>query len=35
VARGQIAGFGPASYLLGLDALLGLVGSPRRGRPRR
>jgi 3-dehydroquinate dehydratase-2 len=23
VARGQIAGFGPASYLLGIDALLG------------
>jgi 3-dehydroquinate dehydratase-2 len=23
-ARGQISGFGPQSYLLGLDALLGL-----------
>ena len=29
VARGQIAGFGPASYLLGLDALLVVLGSPR------
>ena len=28
VARGQIAGFGPRSYLLGLDALRGLVGRP-------
>jgi 3-dehydroquinate dehydratase-2 len=26
VARGQIAGFGPRSYLLGLDALLGSSG---------
>jgi 3-dehydroquinate dehydratase II len=26
VARGQIAGFGPRSYLLGLDALLGPSG---------
>jgi 3-dehydroquinate dehydratase-2 len=33
VARGQIAGFGPRSYLLGLDALLGLPdGSAGRGR---
>ena len=33
VARGQIAGFGPRSYLLGLDALLGLSdGSAGRGR---
>jgi len=34
VARGQIAGFGPQSYLLGLDALLGLADG-RRGRPAR
>ena len=27
VARGQIAGFGPLSYLLGLDALLALPGA--------
>jgi 3-dehydroquinate dehydratase II len=36
VARGQIAGFGPTSYLLGLDALLALGGdgAPRaRARP--
>jgi 3-dehydroquinate dehydratase-2 len=39
VARGQIAGFGPLSYLLGLDALvvLGDAGAsrPRRRRPAR
>jgi 3-dehydroquinate dehydratase-2 len=35
VARGQIAGFGPQSYLLGLDALLALTGSARRLRGRR
>ena len=35
VARGQIAGFGPTSYVLGLDALLSLVASPRRSRARR
>jgi 3-dehydroquinate dehydratase-2 len=45
VARGQISGFGPQSYLLGLDALLALVGgdgaarggrsSPRRAISRR
>ncbi|HEU5319358.1 MAG TPA: type II 3-dehydroquinate dehydratase [Methylomirabilota bacterium] len=36
VARGQIAGFGPHSYLLGLDALLALAGAgpPRAGRGR-
>ena len=40
VARGQIAGFGPRSYLLGLDALLGLgngragTGVNQRRRPR-
>ena len=35
VARGQVAGFGPLSYLLGLDALAVLgdgVGRPRRRR---
>ena len=26
VCRGQIAGFGPQSYLLGLDAAIGCVG---------
>jgi 3-dehydroquinate dehydratase II len=40
VARGQIAGFGPQSYVLGLDALLSLAGnrpgaSTRRSSPRR
>ena len=38
VARGQIAGFGPQSYLLGLDALLSPVlrnGGARRRRPLR
>src|SRR5688500_11727359 len=38
VARGQIAGFGPQSYLLGLDALVGLAAgrrAPRRARPSR
>jgi 3-dehydroquinate dehydratase-2 len=37
VARGQIAGFGPQSYLLGLDALLAIVrgGGPARARGRR
>ncbi len=38
VARGQIAGFGPQSYLLGLDALLSPVlrnGGARRRRPPR
>src|SRR5919106_6833817 len=29
VARGQIAGFGPQSYLLGLDALIGFVSGRR------
>jgi 3-dehydroquinate dehydratase-2 len=36
VARGQIAGFGPQSYLLGLDALAGLQrGRAPRARPGR
>jgi 3-dehydroquinate dehydratase-2 len=37
VARGQIAGFGPHSYVLGVDALLALAGScrPRAARPTR
>ncbi|MBI2206837.1 MAG: type II 3-dehydroquinate dehydratase [Candidatus Rokubacteria bacterium] len=38
VARGQIAGFGPQSYLLGLDALVALVRGRRpraAGRPAR
>ena len=34
VARGQIAGFGPLSYLLGLDALV-VLGDSRASRPRR
>lgn len=33
VARGQIAGFGPASYALGLDALLTILGTPGVGGP--
>jgi 3-dehydroquinate dehydratase II len=33
-ARGQIAGFGPLSYLLGLDALV-VLGDGVRSRPRR
>jgi 3-dehydroquinate dehydratase-2 len=33
-ARGQIAGFGPLSYLLGLDALV-VLGDGARARPRR
>lgn len=35
VARGQIAGFGPQSYVLGLDALLALAGAARRSPARR
>jgi len=34
VARGQIAGFGPLSYLLGLDALV-VIGDGTAPRPRR
>jgi 3-dehydroquinate dehydratase-2 len=33
-ARGQIAGFGPLSYLLGLDAIV-VLGDGARARPRR
>ena len=33
VARGQISGFGAASYLLGLDALLSLARDRRTARP--
>jgi 3-dehydroquinate dehydratase-2 len=35
VARGQIAGFGPQSYILGLEALLALGGSRPRVNQRR
>jgi 3-dehydroquinate dehydratase-2 len=34
VARGQISGFGPLSYLLGLDALV-VIGDGTASRPRR
>jgi 3-dehydroquinate dehydratase-2 len=34
VAKGQIAGFGPLSYLLGLDALA-VIGDGPTARPRR
>ena len=40
VARGQVLGFGPVSYVLGLDALVAVAGGPRgqrrvaRGAPR-
>jgi 3-dehydroquinate dehydratase-2 len=36
-AVGQISGFGPSSYLLGVDALLGVSPAPggRRAAPRR
>jgi 3-dehydroquinate dehydratase-2 len=34
-AVGQISGFGPASYLLGVDALLGAAATPRGRRPTR
>ncbi|OGX28763.1 MAG: type II 3-dehydroquinate dehydratase [Omnitrophica WOR_2 bacterium RIFCSPHIGHO2_02_FULL_67_20] len=30
VCRGQVSGFGPASYRLGLEALLALLGQPTR-----
>jgi 3-dehydroquinate dehydratase-2 len=30
VCRGQVSGFGPTSYRLGLEALLALLGQPRR-----
>jgi 3-dehydroquinate dehydratase II len=32
VARGQVLGFGPVSYLLGLDALAAVAGESRGGR---
>jgi 3-dehydroquinate dehydratase-2 len=35
VARGQIAGFGPSSYCLGLDALVALGAAPAGASPRR
>ncbi len=34
VCRGQVSGFGPSSYQLGLEAALALAGGPRR-QPRR
>jgi 3-dehydroquinate dehydratase-2 len=34
-AVGQISGFGPASYLLGVDALLGAAATTRGRRPTR
>jgi 3-dehydroquinate dehydratase-2 len=34
-ARGQISGFGVESYLLGIDAVLGLLGPPPHARRRR
>jgi 3-dehydroquinate dehydratase-2 len=33
VARGQVLGFGPASYRLGLDALIAVAGEARERRP--
>jgi 3-dehydroquinate dehydratase II len=33
VARGQVLGFGPVSYLLGLDALIAPASGPRAPRP--
>jgi 3-dehydroquinate dehydratase-2 len=35
VARGQISGFGPSSYCLGLDALVALADPPAAAPPRR
>ena len=35
VCRGQVCGFGPASYRLGLEAAIALAGSPRRAPTRK
>lgn len=35
VVRGQVSGFGPLSYLLGLEAAIALARSPRKSRRRK